>query len=76
MIVAQKPAQSLAALHRPLAVAVRVPRKQQDVGLPLVIPLGMEMIDVFAQRPPKVCSPNRITFNRHSSLTDLTQRSA
>ena len=32
MIVAQEPTQSLATLHRPLAAAVRVPRKQQDVG--------------------------------------------
>ena len=73
MIVAQKPAQSLAAPNRPLAVAVRVPRQQRDVALPLVVSLGMEMVDVFAQRPP-----NRITFDGHSSLTDLTltQRSA
>ena len=52
MIVAQKPAQSLAVPHRPHSVAVRIPRKQQDVTLPLVISLGMEMVDVFAQRPP------------------------
>ena len=53
MIVAQEPTQSLAAAHRPLAAAVRVPRKQQDVALPLMIPLGMEMVDVFPQRPPQ-----------------------
>lgn len=53
MIVAQKPTQSLAAANRPLAAAARVPRKQQDVALPLMIPLGMDMIDVFAQRPPQ-----------------------
>ena len=53
MIVAQEPTQSLATLHRPLAAAVRVPRKQQDVALPLVVSLGMEMIDVIAQRPPQ-----------------------
>ncbi len=53
MIVAQEPTQSLATPHRPLAAAVRVPRKQQDVALPLVVPLGMEMIDVIAQRPPQ-----------------------
>ena len=51
MIVAQKPAQSLAAASRPVAAAVRVPRKQQDVALPLVVPLGVKMVDVFAQRP-------------------------
>ena len=51
MIVAQEPTQSLATMHRPLAAAVRVPRKQQDVALPLVIPLGMEMVDVFVRIP-------------------------
>src|ERR1700757_2506611 len=53
MIVAQKPTQSLAAPHLPLAVPIRRPRKQQDVTLPLVIPLGMEMVDIVAQRPPQ-----------------------
>jgi hypothetical protein len=53
MVIAQEPAQSLAAPHRPLAVAVRIPGKQQDVALPLVIPLGMEMVDIVAQRPPQ-----------------------
>src|SRR5450756_2977338 len=28
-------------------------RQQQDVGLPLMIPLNMVMLDVFAQRPPQ-----------------------
>jgi hypothetical protein len=53
MIIAQKPTQSLAAPHRPLAVAVRVLRKQQDVTLPLMIPLGMEMVDIVAKRMPQ-----------------------
>jgi len=30
-----------------------IPRKQQDVALPLVIPLGVKMFDVFAQCPPQ-----------------------
>jgi hypothetical protein len=51
MIVAQKPTQSLAAPHWPLALPIRHPRKQQDVALPLVIPLGMEMVDIVAERP-------------------------
>jgi len=34
---------SLAALHRPLATNVRVPREQQEIALPLMIRLGMEM---------------------------------
>ena len=53
MIIAQEPAQSLAALHRPLALPIRRQRKQQDVALPLVIPLGVEMVDIVAQRPPQ-----------------------
>ena len=46
MIVAQEPAQSLAALHRPLALTICHQRKQQDVALPLVIPLGVEMVNI------------------------------
>jgi hypothetical protein len=57
MIVAQEPAQSLATLYRPLAVAVRSPGKQQYVALPLMISLGVEMVDVFAQRPPQGAVP-------------------
>jgi hypothetical protein len=53
MVIAQEPTQSLAAPHRPLAAAVRIPRKQQDVALPLVISLGMEMVDIVAERPPQ-----------------------
>src|SRR5258707_15792618 len=53
MIIAQKPTQSLAAPHWPLALPIRRPRKQQDVTLPLMIPLAMEMVDIVAQRPPQ-----------------------
>jgi len=53
MIVAQKPTQSRAAPHWPLALPIRHPRKQQDVALPLMIPLGMEMVDILAQRLPQ-----------------------
>jgi hypothetical protein len=52
MVITQESAQSLAALNRPVAADVRTPREQQDIALPLVIPLGMEMFDIFAQ-----CSP-------------------
>ena len=51
MVIAQKPTQSFAALHGPLAVDVCIAREQQHVALPLMIPLGMEMFDIFAQRP-------------------------
>jgi hypothetical protein len=53
MIIAQKPTQSLAAPHWPLALPIRRPRKQQDVALPLMIPLGMEMVDIVAKRMPQ-----------------------
>src|SRR5258708_13737819 len=53
MVIAQEATQSLAAPHRPLAVPIRGSRKQQDVTRPLMIPLGMEMVDILAQRPPQ-----------------------
>src|SRR5271166_6151559 len=57
VVITQEPTQSLAALHRPLATNVRIPREQQDIALPLMIPLGMEMLDVFAQRLPQGALP-------------------
>src|SRR5262245_4087446 len=51
MVIAQKSAQSLATLHWPFALPSRHPRKQQDVAPSLVVPLGMEMVDILAQRP-------------------------
>jgi hypothetical protein len=53
LIIAQKPAQSLSAPHRSLAVAVRILGEQENVALPLVIPFSMEMVDIVAQRPPQ-----------------------
>ena len=53
MIITQEPTQPLAALHGPLATNVRISGKQQDIAFPLVIPLSMEMLDVFAQRSPQ-----------------------
>src|SRR6266851_8964883 len=53
MIVAQKPTQSIAAPHRPLALPIVCPRKQQDVTFPLMISLGMEMVNIVAQCPPQ-----------------------
>jgi hypothetical protein len=40
-------------LHGPPATIVCIPRKQWDVALSLMIPLGMVMLDIFAQRPPQ-----------------------
>jgi hypothetical protein len=48
VIITQEPTQSLAALNRLLLGAgIRVTREQQDVTLPLVVPLSMIMFDVF-----------------------------
>ena len=53
MVITQQAAQSLAALNMPVAAGVRAPREQQDIALPLVIPFGMKMFDIFAQRSPQ-----------------------
>ncbi|MGZ9105771.1 MAG: hypothetical protein ACXW3M_08120 [Rhodoplanes sp.] len=53
MVITQQAAQSLAALNMPVAAGVCTPREQQDIALPLVIPFGMEMFDIFAQRSPQ-----------------------
>src|SRR5665811_234431 len=53
MVITQETTQPLATLHRLLTTRLRDPTEQQDVGLPLMIPLGMVMLDVFAQRPPQ-----------------------
>ena len=53
MVIAQESTQSLATLHWPLATNVRIPGKQQDIAFPLVIPLSMEVLDVFAQCAPQ-----------------------
>src|SRR5258707_10603035 len=48
MVITQQAAQSLAALNRPVAAGVCTPREEQNIALPLMIPLGM-----FAQRSPQ-----------------------
>src|SRR4249919_806239 len=53
MVVTQEPTQPLATSHRPTPTNFRDPRKQQDVGLPLMIPLGMIVCNILAQRPPQ-----------------------
>jgi hypothetical protein len=53
MVIAQEPTQSLAASHGSLTTNVRIPREQQGIALPLVISLSVEMLDIFAQRPPQ-----------------------
>ena len=73
MVITQEPTQSLTALHRPGAADACIAGEQQDVVLPLMIALSMVMLDVFAQGGR---SSKRITLDKHSSFTDLTQRSA
>jgi hypothetical protein len=53
MVIAQEPAQSLAALDGPPTIEIRVPREEQDVILALMVALGMIMVDVFVERPPQ-----------------------
>src|SRR6266576_1219004 len=53
MIITQEPAQPLATLHMPTPTSFREPRKQQEVGLPLMISFGMVMLNVLVQRPPQ-----------------------
>ena len=75
MVIAQEPTQSLAALHGPLAADVGIAREQKDIALPLVIALGMEMFDIFAESAPQGALTEE-NQDKHSSFTDLTQRSA
>ena len=53
MVITQKSARSLAALNKLVATDGRTPREQQDVALPLMIPLGMEIFDIFTQGSPQ-----------------------
>jgi len=76
MIVAQKPAQSLAATAPPLAAAVHIRGNSRMLPLPLVIPLRMEMVDVFAQRPPQRALAEEDHLGQELLLDRLTQRSA
>jgi hypothetical protein len=41
-----------------------------------MIPLGMVMRNILTQRPPQGALNKRMIFDKHSSFTDLTQRSA
>ena len=68
MVIAQEPTQSLVAPNRPLAAAMRIPRKQQEVALPLMIPLGMEMVEVFAQCRAAAPAPDRGAAQHHRSF--------
>jgi hypothetical protein len=62
MVIAQEPTQSLAALHGLLAADVSIPREQQDVVLPLMVPLSMVMLDEFVQGSSKGALTNDERF--------------
>ena len=70
MVIMQEPTQSLAALHWPLTTNFCVPREQQDIVLPLVISLSVEMLDIFDQRP----SQRALTEENHLGQALLLHR--
>jgi hypothetical protein len=75
MVITQEPTQSLTALHRPGAADGCITGEQQDVVLPLMIAAQHgNTYSLRARRRER--SPKRITLDKHSSFTDLTQRSA
>ena len=76
MVITQEPTQSLTALHRPGAADACIAGEQQDVVLPLMIALSMVCSTNSLRARRRKRSPKRITLDKHSSFTDLTQRSA
>jgi hypothetical protein len=70
MIITQEPAEALAALHGLFATDLRVTRKQQDVAFPLVVPLGMVMLDISLKRP----SQGALAEQNHPAQTLLLHR--
>src|ERR1700682_3868018 len=53
MVIVEEPTQPLATLYRLLVTRLRDPTEQQDVGLPLMIPLGLVMRHILTQRSPQ-----------------------
>jgi hypothetical protein len=76
MVVTQEPTQSLTALYRPGAADGFITGEQQDVVLPLMIALSVVCSTYSLRARRRERSPKRITLDKHSSFTDLTQRSA
>src|SRR5262249_12915279 len=50
MIITQQATHALPALHGAVRMDACITREQEDVALPLMIALGMIMVDVFVQR--------------------------
>jgi len=65
MVITQEPTQSLAALNRPRATNIRVPREQQNIALSLMIPLRMEVFGIFAQRVSQGALAKEYNFGGH-----------
>ena len=63
MIIPQEPTQSLAALNRPRAMNPRPPREQQNVALPLMIPLCWKCSTYSLSARRKERSPKSITLD-------------
>src|ERR1700687_4886871 len=53
MVIVQDPTQPLTTLHGLRASRFRGPTEQQDVGLPLMIPIAMVMLIICAEGPPQ-----------------------
>src|SRR5258707_5196700 len=70
MVITQQAAQSVTALNMPVAAGVCTPREQQDIALPLVIPLSMEVFDIFSQR----ASQRLLTKENHLGQALLLHR--
>jgi hypothetical protein len=74
MIVPQKSTQPVATSHWLVVVCFADPMEQQQVVLTLVISLCMIVRDIVLHLSER--SPKGMIFDKHSSLTDRTQRSA
>ena len=77
-IVLQQTSQSFFSTHNSVIPARPSIRQweQQPVLPTLVIALLVVMGHIFLQGSAQHLSPNKISFDRHSCFTDLTQRSA
>jgi len=77
LVILQQAAQSFSTPHcSRVPSCLRLQRKQDPIAFALMVALLVVMRQILLQGSPQRASPNRMSFARHSSLTDLTQRSA
>ena len=78
LVVFQESTQPFATLNWALTLsALAGRRKEQDIALPLMIPLVMVMFTILFQHVPESALPqNRINCDRPFALTDRTRRFA